>query len=112
MNVSAGVSRRNVPRKKVPGRRSIGPAGRDATQPSSSGSRNTSQFISVIPASVTRSVIPLRSIISCAKLMCPIPSTRMSSTGIGLVAAGSSIVFSPRRRSIVPARAPSTNTVA
>ena len=75
------------PRKNVPGPRRRSAAGRAAPSPTrrraAAGTPPSSS--ASCPSSVTRSVMPLRSIISCAKLMWPMPSTRMSSTGIGVV---------------------------
>ena len=66
------------------------------------GILNASQFINVIPFRVTRSVIPLRSIICAAKLMRPILSTRISSTGFSTLDTGRSIECCPKVRSMLP----------
>jgi hypothetical protein len=97
----------------MPGREGFGgPAGRALTQESVRGSRKTSQFMSVMPDKVTRSVIPFLSMISWPKLMWPMPSTRMSRTGVGLSLLGRSRLFSPSRLSSVPICLPSTKIVA
>src|ERR1017187_10551239 len=78
------------------------PWGNRWTYSSLSGSEYTCQFISVMPFSVTRSVIPFRSIMACPKLIRPIPSTRIVSTGLGLSVLGRAMVSTPSRRSSLP----------